>query len=202
LIRLVVFDMDGVLVDSMPALTILASLTIHRYFGIPITKARDYYLSTVGLPFCEQLDKIFPSHHPSLKSLVVKQYEESHAAVLPLLPLAPHAGRVIWECRARGIGTGLVSSTNASYIDQMDQISGLEFDFVRGYRPDIGKQLQIEDIIQEAHIKPSEVIYFGDTTYDGQIAKTIGTNFRLTECETFANDFDKTCKEFVYVDCG
>jgi phosphoglycolate phosphatase-like HAD superfamily hydrolase len=197
-IRLVVFDMDGVVVDSMPTLTVLASYNIARYYAQPIVKARDLYQSTVGLPFREQLTKLFPAIESGVHDTIADYYEEMHLAVLPLLPLAPGIESVLWQCRARGILTGLISSTEARLINHMPQVRDLPLDCIRGQSGDIDKLLQFQDILQHTYVTPNEAVLFGDSLIDGKVATKAGSHFRLTSCKDLVHDFEKTLAESIH----
>ena len=53
-------DLDGTLIDSMPTLADLATEVIEDRYGTPRILARELYLATCGLPFVKQLEEIFP----------------------------------------------------------------------------------------------------------------------------------------------
>ena len=53
-------DLDGTLIDSMPTLADLATEVMEALYGTPRILARELYLATCGLPFVKQLEEIFP----------------------------------------------------------------------------------------------------------------------------------------------
>ncbi|KKM15154.1 hypothetical protein LCGC14_1698970, partial [marine sediment metagenome] len=55
----VVLDFDGTLADTMPQLTELGVDVLTKHYGLPLDKARDYFLETVGEPFHQQLQALF-----------------------------------------------------------------------------------------------------------------------------------------------
>lgn len=57
---LVVFDMDGTVVDSLGLISHVAADVLHRAFGVPEDQARIHYLATTGMPFEAQLAQLFP----------------------------------------------------------------------------------------------------------------------------------------------
>src|ERR1051325_1960870 len=58
--KVLLCDLDGTLIDSMPALADLATEVIEARYGTPRVLARELYLATCGLPFVKQLEEIFP----------------------------------------------------------------------------------------------------------------------------------------------
>ena len=53
-------DLDGTLIDSMPTLADLATEVIEARYARRGVLARELYLATCGLPFDQQLEEIFP----------------------------------------------------------------------------------------------------------------------------------------------
>ena len=58
--KVLLCDLDGTLIDSMPALAELATEVMEDVFAMPGALARELYLATCGLPFVQQLEEIFP----------------------------------------------------------------------------------------------------------------------------------------------
>src|SRR3954470_12157239 len=58
--RVLLCDLDGTLIDSMPTLADLATEVMESVYGTPRMLARELYLATCGLPFVKQLEEIYP----------------------------------------------------------------------------------------------------------------------------------------------
>src|SRR5579862_1222292 len=58
--RVLLCDLDGTLIDSMPTLADLATEVMESTYGTPRILARELYLATCGLPFVKQLEEIYP----------------------------------------------------------------------------------------------------------------------------------------------
>ena len=56
----VVFDLDGTILDDLNHISEVAADVISNAFGIPAPEARIHYLATTGLPFEAQLSQLFP----------------------------------------------------------------------------------------------------------------------------------------------
>src|ERR1700710_2120778 len=58
--RVLLCDLDGTLIDSMPTLADLATEVMEKAYGTPRVLARELYLATCGLRFVRQLEEIYP----------------------------------------------------------------------------------------------------------------------------------------------
>ena len=68
-IKLVVFDLDGTLVDSMGLYAEKAGELIEKFYSIPKQKAKRLYFETSGLPFWNSLMFSFPTKGKKTKEL-------------------------------------------------------------------------------------------------------------------------------------
>jgi phosphoglycolate phosphatase-like HAD superfamily hydrolase len=59
-VGVVVFDMDGTLIDSIGLISHVAADVLFRAFGTPPEEGRLHYLATTGMPFEAQLAQLFP----------------------------------------------------------------------------------------------------------------------------------------------
>src|SRR5262245_55910893 len=60
--RGVLFDLDGTQVDTMGGFADIAADVMAARHGVEFDWARGKYLETSGLPFCKQLEVVFPGH--------------------------------------------------------------------------------------------------------------------------------------------
>ena len=58
--RVLLCDLDGTLIDSMPTLAEIAAEVMEEVYATPGILARELYLATCGLPFAGQLEEIYP----------------------------------------------------------------------------------------------------------------------------------------------
>src|SRR5260221_14050443 len=58
--RVLLCDLDGTLIDSMPTLADLATEVMESTYGTPRILGRELYLATCGLPFVKQIEEIYP----------------------------------------------------------------------------------------------------------------------------------------------
>ena len=175
-IRLCAFDMDGVILDSMPTLTQYAVETMRVIYKCPREFAERRYKETTGRPFVQQLDEIFPKDERNSDAL--RLYETIHAAISPALPLSPMVPMVINTLRELEISTALITSTHKSILfDQLHQVQSLGFDFMGGFQDGFTKVDLLNEAMELMAIFPDECILFGDTEHDRKVAKAANTKF-------------------------
>lgn len=56
----VVFDLDGTLLDDLSLISAVAAEVMEKAFGTPAEEARVHYLATTGMPFEAQLAQLYP----------------------------------------------------------------------------------------------------------------------------------------------
>ena len=80
LVRAVVLDLDGTLVDTMQTFADVASDVMASAFGISRAWGRARYLQTSGIPFFQQLEIIMPGN--SANQRVAQRFERFKEVVL------------------------------------------------------------------------------------------------------------------------
>ncbi len=90
---LIVFDLDGTLVDSIGLISHVAADVLHRAYGIPVDEARIHYLATTGMPFEAQLAQLLPDVPPESRAATAVLFHHrkigeayAHSAPFPEVP--------------------------------------------------------------------------------------------------------------------
>lgn len=90
----VVFDLDGTLIDDMEPIARCAAAVIHEAFGTPVEKAMVEYFSTTGKPFDRQLMELYPDKSPAALKRVAMHFHEvkvkeayARAKIFPEVPI-------------------------------------------------------------------------------------------------------------------
>ncbi|HEV2428336.1 MAG TPA: HAD hydrolase-like protein [Thermoplasmata archaeon] len=90
---LVVFDLDGTLLDDLGLIGDVAGEVLHHAFGTPAEEARRHYLATTGMPFEAQLAQLFPDVPAPKRSEVARLFHQrkiaeayKYAAPFPEIP--------------------------------------------------------------------------------------------------------------------
>lgn len=182
---LIVFDMDGTVLDSMKRLSELAVGTMMLHYGVTAEEARVAYERTTGLPFAEQLNMIFPNSDQNNR--VAEGYADAHRRMAGTFPMAPRLDKVFRWLKSHQVKLALVSSTSADIIAQMPQVHAAGFDYIGGFRG-YEKDIQIEEACAYLGVPLTDVIYFGDAAMDQEYASRIGVQFVFTQAEHLADN--------------
>jgi mannitol-1-/sugar-/sorbitol-6-/2-deoxyglucose-6-phosphatase len=146
--RAVIFDMDGVLIDSEP-LWRAAEIEVFGALGVPLTETM--CLETMGLRLDEVVDHWYRRHPwPDLEVGAVSSAVIARIAALIQAggePL-PGVAAAVDACRASGFRTALASSSPLALIQAVVQRFGLEGSF---------EVVRTAD--DERHGKPHPAIY-------------------------------------------
>jgi phosphoglycolate phosphatase len=172
----VIFDFDGTIADTMPFLVDLAARLLSTHYGLGDPEARKAYIETTGLPFCRQMELIFPGN--SLNAATVKEFEAEKRRHLADFRFFPDAGPAVAEIRKHGIKVGLSSGNVEGIIEPVLMSRGLVVDLVMGWRPGFEKGPDHFRFAAETFGVPlSEMLFVGDSLKDGLAAKSSGVKF-------------------------
>ncbi|UUX48688.1 HAD-IA family hydrolase [Nisaea acidiphila] len=176
-LRLVVFDMDGTLIDSQHH--IIASMT--RAFSANGLPAPDpaAVRAGVGLPLEAIFRSLLPGHGPALYGKLAEDYRDDHRSRLDRgerqEPLMPGAREVIERLDAAGYLIALATGKGTRGARHALEVHGLIDYFVTIQtadtapgKPHPGMLLQAMD---EAGVEASATIMVGDTVYDLETAR-------------------------------
>ncbi len=182
-LRLVIFDVDGTLVDSQAE--IMAAMTLAfgaSAFAMPDRKA---VLSIVGLSLNEAFAKLCPMASGVERAHLVQAYKDAFnqlrgpdgkAELSPLFPGALDALDVL----RRQDHTLLAVATGKSRrgLDKMLERHGLTGVFqseqVADHHPSKPHPSMILTALAETGVAPQKAVMLGDTTYDMDMARAAG----------------------------
>jgi phosphoglycolate phosphatase len=168
-IRNIIFDWSGTLVDDLPAVwratnfvfsqAGIAEITLEQFraeFCLPFARFYERYLPHVAMA---QLEDWF---HACLKQV---QY-----SVVEL----PHARAFLEFCKAQGVRTFLLSSVHADHYAIQSQRTGLGGFIDQPYVQVWDKRTKINEIVEEHKLAPDETLFIGDMQHDVETAKHCG----------------------------
>jgi phosphoglycolate phosphatase-like HAD superfamily hydrolase len=72
----VVFDLDGTILDDLGLISLVAADVMFTAFGTPPEEARVHYLATTGMPFEAQLSQLYPSAPPALRAATARTFHQ------------------------------------------------------------------------------------------------------------------------------
>ena len=72
----VLFDLDGTILDDLRRISDVAADVMHREFGTPPDEARIHYLATTGMPFEAQLAQLYPEAPPAVRVAAARTFHQ------------------------------------------------------------------------------------------------------------------------------
>lgn len=169
----VVFDLDGTLLDDLYLISNVAADVIERSFGTPTAEGRVHYLATTGMPFEAQLAQLFPETEPKLRESAARTFHQrkiveayGHASPFPEIPKLLK--------RLSGDGWTLVVSTGAEteMAELILEREGLRYWFegVLGS----GDGTKREHLAEYQRRFPGAMLYLvGDSRFDMEAARSL-----------------------------
>ena len=126
----VIFDLDGTILDDLNAISQVAADVMHRSFGTTEEEARIHYLATTGMPFEAQLAQLYPDAPAALRGEVARTFhqrkvKEAYAQAEPFPEIPRILKRLSEERWTLAISTGAEAET----ADLMLEREGLRFWF-------------------------------------------------------------------------
>ncbi|MDA2917919.1 HAD hydrolase-like protein [Desulfobacterota bacterium AH_259_B03_O07] len=177
-IKLVIFDLDGTLVDTMDSYADSAASLMQDKYGVDFGSARSLYLETSGFPFCQQLEQIFPDHH--LNYNVANQFEEWKKGLLMTDHRLRHgASKAIFHLIENGFKVCLSSNNIQENIDKIVNRWEVEIDSALGFRfggfQKGGSHFSWFE--NKFNLKRTQMVFIGDSLNDYRIARDFGVPF-------------------------
>ena len=168
-IRNIIFDWSGTLVDDLPAVwqatnhvfrrAGLGELTLDQFrreFCLPFTRFYDQHVPHVPI---SQLEDWFHGH-----------FREAQDSVVEL----PFARDFLEFCRARQLRTFLLTTMHPQHFEAQTQRNGFDQFLERLYLGVWDKREKIASILTENELSPEETIFVGDMQHDIETARVGG----------------------------
>ncbi len=166
MIRNIIFDWSGTLVDDLPAV-LQASNFVLTQSGKP-AMSLEKFRAEFTLPF----KKFYDRHTPDvpmaqLENWFHREFRQAQASVVEL----PHARAFLKFCRAHKIRTFLLSTIHANHFAAQNRNLGLDAFLDRPYTDVWDKREKIHEILRENNLKPDETLFIGDMEHDIETAR-------------------------------
>src|SRR5664279_1501550 len=174
--KVLLCDLDGTLIDTMPVLADLATEVMVGMYGIPRTLARELYLATCGLPFVAQLEDIFPGD--ARNATASDLFESAKPARCNSARMPAETRAALVELRRRGVRIAVSSNNGRQNVETFAKTADFPFDLVMGYGNGLAKGKPHVQMAERLFgVGRGEMLFIGDSLHDGEIARVEGLPF-------------------------
>ena len=165
MIRNIIFDWSGTLVDDLPAVWKATNVVLvqagrpemsleefRAEFSLPFTNFYNRHTPHVPLP---QLEDWFHNHYREIQDSVVE---------------LPYAREFLEFCRAHGVRTFVLSTIHHDHFLIQSRVTGFDAFLDRPYTGVVDKRKKIHQILAENRLVPDETLFIGDMQHDIETA--------------------------------
>lgn len=173
----VLFDLDGVLVDSFEVWFAVVNVA-RRRFGMPeVTSA--YVASIFGQGIEADIRNLYPGRG---REEVQAAYDEAMPREIGRMRVNPEALAALHALGAQGLKRAVVTNTQQSLADAVVRRIGLapHLDACVAVVPGLKEKPAPDLLLRALHlvgVPPAAALMVGDTDYDRQAAQAAGTRF-------------------------
>jgi phosphoglycolate phosphatase/AHBA synthesis associated protein len=173
----VLFDLDGVLVDSFEAWLATVNEVAVRFGGAPFPRERIRAIFGQGVE--ADAETLYPGHAPAE---IRRAYDETLPRHVPAVAVNPEARSVLDRLGRRGVRRAIVTNTQQSLAERILEAKGLAaaVDVVSAMRAGV-REKPHPDLLTTAlaslRVPPGSALMVGDSRYDEEAAVAAGVRF-------------------------
>jgi len=165
-IRNIIFDWSGTLVDDLPAV-LKASNFVLTQAGRP-EMSLEQFRAEFSLPFTKFYDRHTPHiPMPQLEEWFHAEFKRAQTSVCEL----PHAREFLNFCRSKKIRMFLLSTVHADHFAVQCRNNGFDAYLEKPYTDVWDKRQKIHEILEENKLRPDETLFIGDMQHDIETAR-------------------------------
>jgi phosphoglycolate phosphatase len=165
-IRNIIFDWSGTLVDDLPAVWKATNYVLAQSERAEMSL--DEFRAEFCLPFTQFYNKYTPHvPHPQLESWFQREFKQSQDSVCEL----PHAREFLEFCREHQLRTFLLSAVHEDHFATQEAVTGFGKYLDKPYIGVWDKRGKIHDILEENKLNPDETLFIGDMQHDIETAR-------------------------------
>jgi phosphoglycolate phosphatase len=165
-IRNIIFDWSGTLVDDLPAV-LKASNVVLAKAGRP-----GMSLEQFRAEFCLPFTNFYDRHAPGVPIAQLEAwYHASFEQVQDSVCELPHAREFLEFCRAKKLRLFVLSSIFTEHFAVQCRVTGFEVFLEKPYTNVWDKRKKIHEILRDNGLKPEETLFIGDMCHDVETAR-------------------------------
>jgi phosphoglycolate phosphatase-like HAD superfamily hydrolase len=173
------FDFDGTLVDTMHGYADIAGRLIHeQHPSTSFEEGRRRYIETSGIPFCQQIEIIFPEHPKNAET--VRRFEEEKIEGFFATRIENDVKDSISKMRERGYLVGVSSGNFPHLINDYVAREKVTFDIVMGYDHDNRFEKgapHFDHFLSSFKLGKKDLTFVGDSLKDADKGYEYGIQF-------------------------
>ncbi len=166
MIRNIIFDWSGTLVDDLPAVWKATNYVLAQADRPEMSL--EEFRAEFSLPFTNFYDRHTPHvPMPQLEDWFHSQFREMQDSVAEL----PYARDFLEFCRARRLRTFLLSTVHHDHFLIQCRVTGFDAFLDKPYTDVWDKRKKIHEILAENRLVPDETLFIGDMQHDIETAR-------------------------------
>jgi beta-phosphoglucomutase len=172
--KAIIFDLDGTLIDSIPAHVRAYQRLANDEFGIYLEQ--ESILKHFGKKTRDIIKALLPVYEKDLDALVKKK-QSYYREAFDSIKLLPGINKVLDTIKEKGIRCALGTSSSRRNVDIVIKKFNLEFDaIITGEDVERGKPSPdtFLTLAQRLNLSPKDCLVIGDAVYDILAAKKAG----------------------------
>jgi len=165
-IRNIIFDWSGTLVDDLPAVFHATNFVLSQAGREEITLEK--FRAEFCLPFKNFYDRYTPDiAMEQLEIWFHGRFKEVQDSVIQL----PHSRDFLLFCRQHRVRTFLLSTVHRDHFAVQSRVTGFGEFIDKPYVEILDKRTKIREILTENNLSPNETLFIGDMQHDIETAK-------------------------------
>jgi phosphoglycolate phosphatase-like HAD superfamily hydrolase/ADP-ribose pyrophosphatase YjhB (NUDIX family) len=165
-IRNILFDWSGTLVDDLPAVLAATNHVFDQYGAPPLTL--DRFRAEFCLPFKDFYTRFLPQVPiTELERSFHGYFIRAQNAVREL----PRARDFLLFCRERGLRSFVLSTIHPDYYAAQTAVNGFDKFIERAYLAVWDKRAKIAEVLADNRLAPLETMFVGDMQHDIETAR-------------------------------
>jgi len=166
MIRNIIFDWSGTLVDDLPAVWEATNYVLTQ--GERAQMSLEQFRAEFCLPFSIFYERHLPHiSHSQLETWFHSRFRQVQHSVCEL----PHAREFLEFCRARKLRAFVLSTIHHDHFATQVKINGFDKLLERPYTEVWDKRGKIQELLEENQLNPRETLFIGDMQHDIDTAR-------------------------------